>query len=254
MIRQGLAAVSLALLAGCASVDPKPAFEDVQKAVAQRAGSPAEWARTEAEATALEDRVATLLKEELTLERAVQVALLNNPSLQATFEQVGISQADLGQAGLPENPELSGFVRFPSGGGDHNTELSFVLNVFDLFVVPLRKKVAAAELERTKLLVANEVLTLAAEVKTAYFTLQARQQLVKRLRKVLDVTETGERFARRLHEAGNIPDLELENQVALHRQSKVDVALAEADVRAARERVNRLLGLWGANTAWRVDA
>ena len=252
MIRAGLAVSALAFLAGCASVNPKPAFEGVQKTVADRTGQAAEWARTAPEAAALEERVATLLKDELTLERAVQVALLNNPCLQATFEELGVSQADLAQAGLPENPELSGFLRFPSEGGGRNVELSFLVNVFDIFIAPLRKKVAAAELERTKLLVANEILGLAAGVKSAYFTLQAHQQLVNRLRMVLDLTETAARFARRLHEAGNIPDLELENQVALHRQSKVDVALAEADVRADRERLNRLLGLWGANTAWRT--
>jgi len=117
----------------------------------------------------------------------------------------------------------------------------------------LREKIAAVELERTKLHVANQVLDLAAEVKAAYFTLQARLQLVKRLRMVLDLTGAAERFARRLHEAGNIPDLELENQIALHRQSKVDVALAEAETRADRERLNRLLGLWGANTAFRLS-
>jgi cobalt-zinc-cadmium efflux system outer membrane protein len=254
MIRPGLAATGLMWLAGCASVNPKPAFEGVQRTVAERTGRDLSWAATPAEATALEQRVTMLLKEDLTVERAVQVALINNPSLQATFEGLGVSQADLAQAGLPENPELAGFVRFPSEGGGRNLELSFMLNVFDVFIAPLRKKVAAAELERTKVEVANEVLGLAAEVKTAFFTLQARQQLVKRLRMVLDLTETAERFARRLHEAGNIPELELENQIALHRQSKVEVARAEAEVRADRERLNRLLGLWGPNTAWTVSA
>lgn len=254
MIRPGLAATGLLFIAGCASVDPKPAFEDVQRSVSERTGQQLSWAGSPAEATALEQEVATLLKGDLTVERAVQVALLNNPSLQATFEGLGVSQAELVQAGLPENPELAAFVRFPSEGDGRNTELSFLLNIFDIFIAPQRKKVAAGELERTKLEVANDVLALAAEAKTAFITLQARQQLVKRLRAILDLTETAERFARRLHEAGNIPELELENQIALHRQSKVDVARAEAEVRGDRERLNRLLGLWGPNTAWTVSA
>jgi cobalt-zinc-cadmium efflux system outer membrane protein len=243
---------SLALLTGCASTDPRPAFEEVQQSVASRTGQDAAWAPTSEEAAALETRVAALLAGELTLERAVQVALLNNPALQATFEEIGVSQADLVEAGLPENPELSGFVRFPSEGQGRNTELSFALNVFDLFVAPARRKIAASELQRTKLRVADEVLGLAADVKAAYFTLQARQQLVERLRRILDLTETAESFAHRLHEAGNIPELELQNQIALFRQSKVDVARAEAEVRADREHLNRLLGLWGAQTAWRA--
>jgi cobalt-zinc-cadmium efflux system outer membrane protein len=196
--------------------------------------------------------VSGLLKAEMTAEQAVQVALLNNPTLQATFEEVGISQADLAQAARLQNPRVSGFVRFPSEGSGRNTELSFLQDAFDLFVAPLRKKVAASELERTKARVADDVLVLAAEAKTAYHTVQARQQLVKRLRMILDITQTAADFAQRQHEAGTIGDLVLESQIALNRQAKVDVALAEAEVRADRERLNRLLGLWGPHTAWHI--
>lgn len=252
MTRLSLASLSLVLLTGCASVNPGPAFVDVQKGVAARTGHRTEWARDSAEQAPIEHAVTELLREDLTVDRAVRIALVNNPSLQATFEEVGLSQADLAQASLTFNPELSGFSRYAKHMSGANVELSLVQDVFNIFIQPLRKKVAAAALEQTKLRVANEVLSLAAEVKEAYFTLQARQQLVTRLRLILDITETAASFARRQHEAGTIGDLELENQVALHRQSKVDVALTEADVRADREGLNRLLGLWGANTAWRI--
>jgi cobalt-zinc-cadmium efflux system outer membrane protein len=251
-VKRALASSSLALLAACASVDPKPAFQDVQKSIADRTGEEPRWSRTAEEAQEVDRLVAELLREELTPDRAVRVAFLSNPSLQATFEEIGISQADLAQAGRVANPSLSGFVRFPSEGSGTNTELSLIQDVFDVFMAPLRKKIASVELERSKLRVADEVLALAGEVKSAHFTLQARQQLVKRLRLVMDVTETAERFARRLHEAGNVPELELENQVALHRESKVDVARAEAEARADRERLTRLLGLSGPRTAFRI--
>ena len=38
----------------------------------------------------------------------------------------------------------------------------------------------------------------------------------------------------------------------IYRESKVEVAVAAADVRADRERLNRLLGLWGPQTTWTV--
>ncbi len=252
MTRIVLAAAGLALLTGCAGVNPQPSFTDVQKTVADRSGQKPEWARSTPEAAALDEAIQGLLKEDLTPESAVHVALLNNPSLQATFEELGLSQADLAQASLVENPSFAGFSRYAKGVSGSNVELGLVQNVFDIFIQPMRKKLAAAALEQTKLRIASEVLSLAAEVKEAHFTLQARQQLVTRLRLILDVTQTAANFATKQHEAGTISDLDLENQIALHRQSKVDVALAEADVRADRERLNRLLGLWGANTAWRI--
>jgi len=244
--------VSLGLLGGCATVDPGPAFVDVQKEVQARTGQRTEWARDATGQTPIQQAVKQLLQDELTVDDAVGVALLNNASLQATFEEVGLSQADLAQASRIENPTFSGFTRFGGDPSGVNYELSLVQNVFDILVQPLRKNVAAAALEQTKLRVANEVLSLAAEVKEASFTLQARQQLVARLRLVMDVTETAASFARKQRQAGTIDDLALENQLALHRQSKVEVALAEAEVRSDRERLNRLLGLWGADTAWRM--
>jgi len=247
-----MAVAALVVLGGCASVNPRPAFDDVGKTVAERSGLHPQWTRTDAEASAAEQVVAKLLADPLTVDAAGHIAFLNNPTLQATFEEIGISQADLAQAARVANPELSGFLRFPSEGPGRNTEFSFVQNVFDIFMQPLRKKVAAAQLEQTKLRVANEVLALAAEVKEAFLTLQARQQLVSRLTLIRDLTETAADFAQTQHDAGTINDLELENRTVIHRESKVEVALAEADVRADRERLNRLLGLWGPQTTWKV--
>jgi cobalt-zinc-cadmium efflux system outer membrane protein len=70
---------------------------------------------------------------------------------------------------------------------------------------------------------------------------------------IRDLTETAAEFARKQHEAGTIGDLEMESRTVIHQESKVEVALAEADVRADRERLNRLLGLWGPRTTWSLD-
>lgn len=246
-------AASMTLLVGCATVNPRPAFDDMRKTVAERSMLDPKWSRTSEETSAAEQAVTNLLAAPLTVDAAVQIALLNNPTLQATFEEIGISQADLAQAARVENPEISGFVRFPSEGTGSNIELSLVQNVFDIFIQPLRKKIAAAELEQTKLRVANEVLALAGEVKEAFFTLQARQQLVSRLTVIRGLTETAADFAQKQHDAGTINDLELESRTVIHRESKVEVVVAEAEVRADRERLNRLLGLWGPGTVWSVE-
>lgn len=253
MSRRLTVAATMTLLAGCASVNPRPAFDDMRKTVAERSRLAPEWSRTSEETSAAEQAVTKLLAAPLTVDAAVQIALLGNPTLQATFEEIGISQADLAQAARVENPEISGFVRFPSEGTGRNIELSLVQNVFDIFLQPLRKGVAAAELEQTKLRVANEVLALAGEVKEAFLTLQARQQLVSRLILIRDLTEAAADFAQKQHDAGTINDLELESRTVIHRESKVEVVVAEAEVRADRERLNRLLGLWGPRTVWSVE-
>lgn len=251
MRRELLAPVAVLLASACATTNPRATFDSVRDGVA---GPRPGWARTPSEASEVERLVAERLAQPLTQDAAVQVALLHNPTLQATFEGLGVSQADLAQAARVDNPELSGLVRFPSEGSGRNTELSLVLNVFDLFLQPVRKKMAAAELEQAKHRVADEVLALAAEVKEAYVTLQARQQLAARLSAVRELTEAAAEFARQQHAAGTINELELESRTVIDQESRVEVARALAEVRADRERLNRLLGLWGPQTAWTVEA
>ncbi len=42
-----------------------------------------------------------------------RLPLLNNRSLQASFEEIGAAEADLVQAGLFTNPSLDAFLAFP---------------------------------------------------------------------------------------------------------------------------------------------
>src|SRR5512134_825557 len=93
-----MAVATTTLLGGCASVNPRPAFEDVRTTVADRSRLQPEWSLTPSEVSAAERVVASLLAAPLTADAAVQVAFLNNSTLQATFEEIGISQADLAQA------------------------------------------------------------------------------------------------------------------------------------------------------------
>jgi len=100
--------------------------------------------------------------------------------------------------------------------------------------------------------VGGEMLALAAETKSALYALQSELQLGTRLDLVLEIHRAAAELARRQHAAGNINDLELENHVAAHEQARAELALARAHARRTRERLNRLMGLWGPATGWTV--
>lgn len=236
------------LLGACAATTPPPRFTPVSPADAGPTAASAAWTPSPAE-----QEVARLLAQPLTPEAAVRIAFLNNPTLQATFEEVGISQAELAQAGRLENPTFTALVRFPHTGGGRNTEFSLVQNVFDLFARPLRRKVAAAELERSRLRVADAVLVLAMHVKEAWVALQAQQQLALRLAQVRDITGAASTFAEKQYEAGTINELELVSRTVIHREALAELSRAEAAARVERESLNRLLGLWGPRTEWTLS-
>ncbi len=248
-----LAAALPLVFAGCTSTNPKGAFDDVGKHVAARTGQEVRWMRDDADRDAIEQAVAARLQTNLSAQSCVGIALLNNRTLQAEFESIGISQAELAQASRLRNPNYAGFFRVPTQGAmGLNTENVLAQDFLDLLMLPARKKIAARNLESTKLRVAHEVLRLSEEVQATFYTLQAHQQFVKRLGIIVEVNEAAADIAQRQYDVGNINELELQNQEALFAQSRLDLARAEAQVRADREKLNRLLGLWGRQTSWQT--
>src|SRR5262245_47023875 len=159
-----LAAVLVFGFVSCAVVNPRAGFEDVQELVHERSGQTIYWNQGTKEDVAASERIREMLSQELTVENAVQLALLNNRTLQATYEELGISQAAVVQAGLLSNPVFEGDVRFPEGGGALGIELSLVQSFLDVFYIPLRKRIAENAFEAAKLRVAGAVLDLAGEV------------------------------------------------------------------------------------------
>lgn len=245
-ISSGLCTV---LMAGC-SIHPQSAFNDVEDTVGRASGKRVSWIRSGEEAAAVHSSVQALLSRPLSADSAAQIALLNNRDLQARFEEIGISYADYIQAGLPRNPSITGHIDFSREGSA--TLFSVAEDIVSLLFLPARKKVAAAQLEGTRRRVASEVLGLVADAKTAFYNLQARQQLLSRLKLIVATNESSADLAKRMHDAGNLPDVELADQQATYGQSRVDVAQTEAQIRSDRERLNRLMGVWGPDTKWTV--
>lgn len=245
--------VALVSLVGCASVQPRAGFADVERELGGRLPQRVAWnAGTEADARVAQE-VREMLAAELTAERAVQVALLNNRGLQATYESLGVAQADLAAAGLLKNPVFDADLRFSTRGHGTGVDLSLVGDFLDVLFIPLRKAVADQELAAAKWAVSGAVVDLAGEVRRGVYELQAAQQTVELRKTVADAAGASAELMKRLHDAGNATDLDLANERAFAAQGKLDLAAAEVEVTTLRERLNALMGLWGPEaTAWSV--
>src|SRR5947209_16121661 len=197
-------------LAGCAHVDPNPAFHELANTVHLRTGKRVQWNRGSAEDAQAQAAVISLLRRPLTAGSAVQVALLNNHNLQATYEELGIAQADLVEAGLLRNPIFTFERRFPGQA----LEMDILKEFIDILLLPLRKRIAVAQFEAAKLRVAHEVLVIAAETRAAFYEHQGDQQLVDLRKTVAAATERSAEAALRMHEAGNLKNLDLATEHA----------------------------------------
>src|SRR4051812_31461386 len=106
--------ISVALLAagGCATVPKDSGFGDVKRDVEGRTGVKVRWDRGSAPDHEVTEAVRAMLADGLTADEAVQVALLNNRRLQATYEGLGVAQAEVVQAGLLHNPVFDADAKF----------------------------------------------------------------------------------------------------------------------------------------------
>jgi cobalt-zinc-cadmium efflux system outer membrane protein len=240
-------------LGGCASVDLKAGFPEVSATVEERGVAKLEWHRDTELDKEVAERLQTLLQKKLTADDAVQIALLNNRDLQAIYTDLGVAQADLVQAGLFRNPILDAAVAFHLGPVRPDLQLGVVFSVLDALYVPLRKRVAAAQFEEAKLRVTGAVLDFALQVRTAFHVHQANEQMLELRKTILQALSASFEVSRRLHEAGNITDLDLARDRAAMEASKVELRSAEVAASQSRERLNSLMGLSGKETEWEID-
>ena len=240
-------------MTGCAGMPKETGFKDVQQLVNDRSDYRLQWIRNSDEDRQVQEAIAKLLTDELTVEEAVQIALLNNRSLQAIYEELGVSQADLVKAGLLKNPTFFGLVRFAEDSSeDTNLEFEVSLDFLNILMRPARKKLAAAQFEQTKLRVSGEVLKMATAVKQAYFEVVGAAQINKMREQIAQASKNAFEFAQRLYTAGNISELELKLQHVQYEQSRLDLAASQNAIFATREQLTRLMGVWGKQTAWQA--
>ncbi|HBL26603.1 MAG TPA: hypothetical protein DD490_07200 [Acidobacteria bacterium] len=227
--------------AGCASVPRDAGIGDVQNAVEEQSGQRIAWNPAQPIEPPADEPLRPLLEGEITVERAVEIALANNRDLLATLEELGVARADLIAASTIRNPIFDGEIRFP-GGLANPFEIGITQTLIDLFQLGKQRALGQAEFEAARLRVTGAVLGFAAEVKADYYTSQAAQQALAQQRTITAAAEASAGLARRQHDAGNISDLDLENEQVLYERAKLDLARSELEELQTRERLLSDLG------------
>lgn len=220
----GLAAIATTL-AGCTQVQPKADYERTRQLVVEATGTGTVY---DPDAPLLTDEeLDAILRDGLTLEEAVRIALLNNRRLQAEFMSIGVAKADWVQAGLLSNPTLGFSTQFPEGGGRSNLQASIAQNIVDLWQIPRRKQIAQADLDATVLRIADTAAKLVAQTKTAYFDAVAAGESLRLAEENLKLTTKSHDAIKAQRQAGAASALD-ENL------ARGQVLSAELGVRNAR--------------------
>lgn len=193
-------------------------------------------------------------QEGLTQEKAVQLALVNNPDLFAYYENLELGYADLLEAGLRQNPVFRGSVRSPNQPGHHLNKLfDTAVSFLDFFLIPLRTRAAEAEIEVIESQVRQKVLDLVKEVEINWFELKTLQLELDKERKRVELKELAAELAALQRNAGNINALNARNREIQYEEAAERLKGLQADLEAAIEKMNRSLGLFGNEACWKIS-
>ena len=239
---------SAVLLGGCASLSPDAGFGAVQNVARERLGKDLQMQRSSTDASAIAARVSGLLAKPLSMDDAVQIALLNNRGLQANFQELGITEAEVVQAGRLPNPGFS-FGR-STRGHEREIERGLHFNLARLLALPMIQALEARRMQQTQAQVALAVLSTAADARKAYLLAVAAGQTVHYSRQVMQAAEASAELARRMAAAGNFNRLQQAREQSFYAEAALGLARAQQAQRSARERLTRLMGLWGDQSAF----
>lgn len=248
-IRMGAAVAAIALLAGCTPFSKDGGFNAVSSVAKERLGKDAVVIKTDDDRNAAAKRTRELIAEPLTMDGAVQIALLNNRGLQASYAELGLSEADLVQAGRIPNPGFT-FSRTRAGNGDLNIGRAFSANLLSILTLPFATHIEGRRFEQTKLETADAMLKVAADARRAYIDAVAARQSAKYAEQVTDSADAGADMASRMRQAGNFSKLDYVREQAFYADSVAQLAKTRQQAVAAREKLTRTIGLWGADTQY----
>ncbi|HEY9029396.1 MAG TPA: RND transporter, partial [Burkholderiaceae bacterium] len=241
MIRRTLTASAALVLAGCASFSDDGGMGRVSALTQERTGHAVSLQRDPAGADAARARVAELLRTPLSADSSVELALLNNRGLQSRLGTLGISEAELVQAGRLRNPVVS--LGRLAGGGALEIDRSVVFDVLGLLTMPARSQVARQRFEQAQIQAAADAVATATEAREAFFDAVAARQLSSYAQQVKETADASNELALGMLKAGNLSRLDQMREQAFHADATAERARAAHRALAARERLVRALGL-----------
>lgn len=232
-----VAAAAAAFVSGCAVATdpagsgPAPSMSDRgQVAAVARAGYP--------DVPAIRSRLSALIASPVDADAAVKIALLANPDLHRVYFDLRI-------------PAEAIVAAIDATGPEDGVEIRFVERALG----GLRRSSAEVEslnFESAKLAAAGEIARLALDVRKAHAAAVGATQVANLVDEAKMASEAAAELGRRMARVGNWPRLNEFRESAALGEASVQAARARQAALVARNRLTRLLGVWGEEARYRL--
>ena len=236
--------------------EPKAGFANVAGQITPAIGKRTVFADTQAENEALKKQVHGMVhRKTISADTAVQVALLNNKGLQASYANVGLSAAEAWQQATPENPIVSiGILGIgaPELGAYRAIEGLIRANILDATTRKQRAALADVNFRAAQLTAVNDTLMLANETRQAWVNSVAAFETASYLKRAKATSDAGSELARKLGETGALNKAGQAREQAFNAELAGQLAQARLNAAKAKEDLTRLMGLWGTEVDYSV--
>jgi outer membrane protein TolC len=239
---RALAIASVVLLSSCRGFTPDGGMSTVAAVAGGGLNKDIVRISSPAEAALAQSEVSRLMHAPLGADATVQIALLNNPGLQAAYNRLGVAEAVMVQASRPPLPSFS--YDWVKTSIELDIERQIVASVLSLATWPARSKLAGLRFEQAELRAAEETLRLAADTRRAYVRAVAARQVLAALNKAKASADAAAMLAEKLAETGAINKLDLARRQVFATELDATIAAAKQEAATTRERLARLMGLW----------
>jgi outer membrane protein TolC len=228
-------------LCGCIRFSKDAGFDAVADSARTHLAKDIRWPRSLDEQRKVDSQIESLLANPIFVDDAVQIALLNNLGLQADFQELAISEADLVQSGRLANPRFD--FRHAVAAGQYDIEETLSFNVLSLLTMSYVENIEKRRFAATQSAVLISVAQLARETRDAFYTAVAARQSLQYLQQVDAAAQASATLAQRMVLAGNwnrIDQAREQNFSTEAAQSLIRARLAEE---SARENLMSLMAL-----------
>ncbi|MCA1512511.1 MULTISPECIES: TolC family protein [Bradyrhizobium] len=239
---RGLLVLAALGLSGCAAFSPDSGMSAVSDLTSQAINKDVAFVRSAEGAAAVDARVRQLLSRTLSVDAAVQIALLNNKGLQAAYNELALAETELVEQSLPANPVFA--VSRITGNGASEIERQVVGDILALATLPFRSEIARERFRGAQLRAALATLRLASDVRRAYVRAVAANEMVGLLTDAKATAESTAQLALKLGETGSLNKLDQAREQVFYAETTADLATARQMAASARERLARQMGLW----------
>ncbi len=192
----------------------------------------------------LQKEMETLLNQPLTEDAAIKIAILNSPLVKAELSALGISEADMREAGILHNPTVQFTSRRSNeAGSKRDDEIEIKQDVLDILFWPLRKSAAGTRFKAVQYESAHKITEFIKGVRLSYLEWLAAMHKKSLAQDYYKSQEAALEISHRQKEAGNINTLQMDAVQVIFQRAKIEWLKTQQDTQTAAERLRTVLAL-----------